>query len=705
MSTIEEKSRSLTLLNLLVFAALLALFLSLSIHQIVNFDIWWHLKTGQYILQNLAVPGSDIYTFTYSGSRWIDHQWLFQVAIHPIYSFMGPDGLIIFQALILGAAFIFIVRAVPGGPPLAVSGIIVMCAIFVCEERFIVRPEIITLLFTAVYIFILKRKSAGLIPFIPLLQIIWVNIHGGFIIGLAILYLYLIGEIIQGLLSRERGTGDRRALKTLASVAVISTAVCLLNPYGIKGAVFPFTALSNMGGRESLYSMSIGELLPPLSWGPMHGKQLLSGAASSIKQLLSANVTHSVFFFRILIFLSALSIVLNLRKLRISSLLVYAAFLYLALSARRNMALFSLAAIPLSVENFAPLWGRLGGKRKTKMAAAAIAAAIVLLTVSRQLPSIISGRYYMKDNITKRFGLGFSPMMYPREAAAFLKNAPPAGRIFNDLASGGLLIWELSPGGKVFVDGRLEVIPVDFYRGYLETISSPEKYFDEVAERYDIQMVILNHRAVGRRLLDFLHRSPLWQPVHFDEIGVVFCRNSAENATFISEHLIDFATTAGDEAIQGEFPYGHFYRGSFFMTIGLHDKAFEEYRKGLRLFPSYAPGYNAMGRIHEERGEIDIARALYRKALEIDPVLFDAHLNLGNLELQNGSIEEALAQYKKALAIKPSSLDATVNLGTALYKTDNVAGAIEQYRKALAIDPASGAAIRNLRIVMDNQYN
>ena len=697
MSPTEKQSRPLTFLNLLVFLSLLALFLSLAVHQIVNFDIWWHLKTGRYILENLAVPRSDIYTFTYSGSRWIDLHWLFQVAVYSLYSLFGPGGLIIFQALILGSAFLFISNASPERPPLALSGLFIMCALFVCEERFLVRPEIFTLLFAAVYIYSLERRSRRLIPLIPLFQIIWVNTSGLFIIGPAILYLHLIGETARVFFCRGRREGGMENLKIVAAVALISTVVCIINPFGTDGLVFPLKLFSRIGGACNIHSVTIGEFQPPLKMGPAAGP--FSRAAVAARCFLSGHVTNSVFFFKILIVISMLSIVFNIRKLKISSLLIYSAFLYLALSARRNMALFSFAAIPFSIENIASFWHNLRGGRKLKTAVHGAAAAIILLTVSWEVPAIISGRYYMRDNLTKRFGLGLSPMMCPLKAAGFVKDASVGGHLFNDLASGGLLIWNLYPRRKIFIDGRLEVMPDDFYRMYLDIIKRPEDNFADTAARYDIQMVILNHRAVGARLPNYLYDSPLWEPVYFDEVGVVFCLNSAKNALFIKEHMVDFSVPLEDGAVQGDFPYGHFYRGNFLMAIGLHGPAFEEYRKGLRLYPAYGPGYNALGRIYEERGEIDEARRLYQRALEIDRDLFDAHLNLGNLELQNGAPGKSLGHYRSALSINPTSLDASVNMGTALARVNDIPGAIRQYKKAILIDPASEAAARNLRIV------
>ena len=694
-------SRYWKFLNLLVFLALLVLFLSLSVHQIVNFDIWWHLKTGRYILENLSVPRSDIYTFTYPGSRWIDLHWGFQAAVYAVYSVAGPDGLILFQVLVLGTAFLLACGAPSRRPPLAVSAPFIMFALFVCEERFIVRPGMITLLFTALYLYGLGRRSRRLISFFPLFQIIWVNTGGLFILGLVILYLHLAGEAVQALLFRGQREDGWGHLRLVCAVSLLSTAACLINPFGLEGLTFPLKLFSRIGGARNLYSMTIGEFQQPIPWLPAAGPGLLPKATAAARSLLRADVTHSVFFFKVLCAASLACFVLNVRRARISSMLIYAAFLYLALSARRNMAVFSLAALAVSIENLYFLWEALRRRRGLERGLRLAAGAVVLLAVSWRVPAILSGAYYVEDNTTKRFGPGFSRMMYPVGAAEFAAAAPIEGNIFNDLSSGGLLAWKLYPRKKIFIDGRLEVMPEDFYRRYLEVIDSPGENFAACASQYDIQLVVINHRAVGKRLLTYLHESPLWQPVYFDEIGIVFCRAGERNSSFIDDHLVDFSGPFDDAPLQGGFPYGRFYRGNFLMTIGLHEPALREYREGLSIFPSYAPGYSAMGKMYEEEGRIDRARSLYGRALEIDPRLFEARLNMGNLELSSGFPAAARAQYLRALAINPFSVDAHVNMGTALYRTGDGAGAIQQYERALALDPSCEAAVRNLRIVAE----
>lgn len=128
------------------------------IKRIICFDIWWHLETGKWILHNHSIPHEGLFSYTFAAHEWIDFEWLFQVIVYQIYSALGPSGLIVFKALIIAALVFFLyknIHLLSGGKGWIVAFFLVV-GLNVMSQRFMVRPQIIFLLFLCLYFYILN---------------------------------------------------------------------------------------------------------------------------------------------------------------------------------------------------------------------------------------------------------------------------------------------------------------------------------------------------------------------------------------------------------------------------------------------------------------------------------------------------------------------------------------------------------------------
>src|SRR5262245_18700319 len=135
-----SKSRS----NFLLLIILAAVVIS-SFFKIADLDFWWHLKTGQLILQQKSFPHQDIYSFTAFGHEYIDHEWLFQVLQYLVYDSLGPAGIILFKTLILVFIYWLSTRfLLKNRAPHAVAAGVLLLSIAGARARFIERPEIFT---------------------------------------------------------------------------------------------------------------------------------------------------------------------------------------------------------------------------------------------------------------------------------------------------------------------------------------------------------------------------------------------------------------------------------------------------------------------------------------------------------------------------------------------------------------------------------
>ncbi len=236
-------SRVTALVVLLAPVLLLASFL---FHQIFNNDIWWHLKTGELILTGHGITGTDPYSLANQGKDWINFEWLSQVVLYLVHSASGPEGLVVFSALILAAAYFL---AGQGGYskryPIISAGILLL-AVLASSERYLVRPEIFTMLFAGLYFCILhcyRNHSGRMIYLLPIAQVLWENMHGGTLLGIGIVGAYVVG---QGLLLWKRAPENWRrgpldtepmswsAYKPLLLVLGLVILASMLNPWGLK---------------------------------------------------------------------------------------------------------------------------------------------------------------------------------------------------------------------------------------------------------------------------------------------------------------------------------------------------------------------------------------------------------------------------------------------------------------------------------------
>src|SRR5258707_669229 len=155
-------------------------------------DLWWHLRTGQLILQNHSVFHTDPFSFTRYGQPWINHEWLSDVLIFSLYRDAGWAGLINGFAVVIAGIFFLAFLRCPNKPYIA--SVLTLLAALASAPLCAARPQMFSLLLISVFLFLLERSSERpwLLGWIPALMMLWVNLHGGFIAGLALMGLFIL---------------------------------------------------------------------------------------------------------------------------------------------------------------------------------------------------------------------------------------------------------------------------------------------------------------------------------------------------------------------------------------------------------------------------------------------------------------------------------------------------------------------------------
>ena len=239
----------------------------LGCQELASSDIWWHVRSGQWILEHRSAPGLDPFTFTSSDLLWVDMTWLFQVMLAVVFAAGGVRSIVLVTAAMYAAVMIIVSALRDRRWPSWLFAGCWLPALALMSIRFVPRPEVFSVLGMAAYLSILRRVDSNprLAWILPLIQVIWVNAHGVFVLGPIILAAYLAERLVA---PPEPEPGEKAGMKRppekrwwahVGAAAALVVVACLVNPYGLRGALFPFDIFPKITAWGGLYKASISE--------------------------------------------------------------------------------------------------------------------------------------------------------------------------------------------------------------------------------------------------------------------------------------------------------------------------------------------------------------------------------------------------------------------------------------------------------------
>ncbi len=467
----------------LLLAALFVTVLAYCVTPVYSENIFWHLRNGEDILDSLTIRLEDPFTWTMRGCEWIQQEWLAEVFFALGWRAGGALGLTLVKTIAVLSAVGFAVGAsLRRGATPAATALVSVLWLSAAQARWFERPHIFTDLFFALYLFILSKRpslSRSLALFIPL-QILWVNTHAGFLLGVFLLALPS-ADLMAGRRIREAMTW----LLVPAS-ALLASGV---HPNGFRSILYLPGFLS-----EPVFRQSIREWWSPFD--PRFGSLLLPS---------------------ILVTLTLGGIVLLLaahrrgRRLPPSSLLLLAALTIASLFAARNaeiLALASIATIPLLLAR--PDW---------RIPAALLCAAALV-------PPVFGPPREFGPN--REFGLGMEWDIYPVGLADFIEENGLYGRVFNTNEISGYLEYRFGERLPLYMDGRCLLYPERFYSEYLLLAQAPDSLSAwlqlSILERRDIEIALYDWPEQKGSTANLLAEHPGWTPVYWDRLTVAYAR-------------------------------------------------------------------------------------------------------------------------------------------------------------------------------------
>ena len=477
---------------LLLGMATLLLVCSVAVPLFPSADLWWHLRSGQYIIETHGVPRTDPFSFSAAGTRWIAHEWLSEVVLYAFYRCGKFIGLGAALAISVGAAF-WLATWRPKHGILLRAGAAAIAAWSV-RSVLSVRPGDFTLLLVAVYIWLLRRHqetgSTKPLAFLPLLMLLWVNLHGGYVLGLVVILLFTVGTVLNVFGGqRECHEGYRQARRF--GLALLSCVLVVpLNPNGLRMYSYPLETL-----HSSLKASAILEW-QPLDLG-MPAFRLFEGIAVATLLLLAV----------------------DRKRTRATELMLFIPFALLALRAMRNISPCALVCAGL-LGNHLPIgsWSWLKRLQLRGSLCAALAVAAVVGTLCISVWQVKAAAWRLE---------WFERARYPKGAVEFLQKQGLRGPIFNSYQYGGYLIWRLYPASRVYVDGRADLYGYEFLAHYSYMYWGIEPLQPEL-DRLGVNILVLDRFSYLAMLSPQIKTH--WKKAYEDTITDVFVRSEGASS-------------------------------------------------------------------------------------------------------------------------------------------------------------------------------
>jgi hypothetical protein len=473
-------------------------------------DTGWHIRTGEWILQNHRVPRADIFSFTRAGKPWFAWEWLSDVLMATVHRSGGLAGIVLVSLLLLSATSVCVYKSTVAESGQRLMAIVVTSlAMAASTIHWLARPHLITPLLAAIFCQVLNRverdRKPGVLLTLPLLTIVWVNLHAGFFVGIILLCTYGIGTAAEELAHGAKHAAWVRGRKYLLTAGTCAMA-SLLNPYGYRLHVHVTQFLG-----ASFYLQHVSEF-----------------------QSIDFH-SFTAAYFETMLVLAIAAALWHSGSERFVHVMLLVSWSHLALFSARNIPIFAVVTAPSIglamrewLERAGSLWPTLWmckvtrnledvetglrtmanrDQRGQKHLAPCVAFVVLALLVAHP------GR-------VKALRAEFDRNRFPVDAVVVLSHlgVRPATRLYSNWQWGGYLIYRLWPSMNVFDDGRTDFYgPAFVEEGLRAWEIAPD--WEHILAQYRVNAALL---PVDSALASVLRERQDWKPVYEDRVAVLF---------------------------------------------------------------------------------------------------------------------------------------------------------------------------------------
>ena len=574
-------------------------------NRVDDLDLWWHLKQGQLIYETHTIPQKDEFAYTTeipesiskigknevattelpsesNNQYWstsIKRNWLSQLIFYLVYLLTGFTGIGILKSAIFVLAYFVLYLAMQRRGAGRLSSFLVLCLIAVIGVDFnYTRPQLFSFLLFPCVLYTLYdfRKGGRSVYFLPPLMLIWSNLHGGFILGVLIIFAFTFAEFLKYLLNNKFGiykfsSLSKQELKTLGIFSIGSGIAGLINPVSYKVFLFPLIQ------ERSLFA-TIEEYHRPMLY-EYHAYWFMLAMVIIFTLILirkrNLDITE--------LFLSVIVILPSLKGIRYIIFFALGTGIFLA---------YSMTYASTRLKEWGPFKKVVNNPKlsgtdlKNYLLLSAVSLSVIILMITGT-----SGKILKLDVGENR---------YPSGAVAFIQKNRISGNMFNPYNWGGYLVWKLYPGYRVFIYGRsLNETAFFHYNQILKAEGGRQTgmpLWKRLLNAYDVNFVLTNAVSSDGNiipLVDALYVSDEWKLIYADGKSMIFLKDVPDNRSVIQKYGLS------KEEIYNEI-------------IG-------ECEQGIKDTPATWGYYETLGYMYVKKNRLNEALEMFQKYLSMNP--------------------------------------------------------------------------------------
>jgi tetratricopeptide (TPR) repeat protein len=572
-------------------------------------DLWYHLNSGRYIIENGSIPKDSFFSFIEPPREWVDYFWLFQVLVYKIYSFSQYYGLVLLRFFVFLAVISIIInfflKGYEGNKPLLYITVVFSLHVLLFLPRYhLIRPHMFTYLFIVIFLYVLEIKPKMVI-LLPILAVIWSNVHGiTYPVMLLIILSYLVEFFYNRIKTKTHITKGKLPF-LIPLILCIMAVYC--TPHGSKLTSIPFvpTGFASLY-IEELQRLSIEDLFSfhIVKWSPTH-----------------LTVFNLLFIIAVLSFVT----VIYRRMARLSHVLMFLGGAVLLTKGNRFMFEFIILSIPIVRNALIAVSSSFTKKAVLKPVSFLLICMVLLLPV-----------LCIKDMFknVSRFPVSFGNL--PHGIASFLNKVDGKGTVLNHPNDGGYLQWMLYPRYKIFMDMEA---PFLFSNEDVFIANSAFKnrlFLQKLIDQYDPSFITVSIKNTFFR--DVMTSFPKYKIIFFDDCEVLYANQNKNPSVVAAYELKTF----------DPFSLAHTSIGSI-KTLNGYESMLKELLKIAEIYPDNGIANQCLAIFHAREGKYDKAIRYVDNIIRNYPESATGYTLKGDILLDMGIFDSAIRNYKMAL--------------------------------------------------------
>ncbi len=469
-------------------------------------DTGYHIRTGEAILQTWRVPSQDPYSFHYPPLKWTAHEWLSELVMAAFFKLYGLTGVVIFFTLLLAVTHWLLYKVLTNrSDDVLLCIVITLLATATSATHWFARPHAFSLLLTLLWCHFLNQFQFGdrrSLVYLPFFMLLWVNLHGGYIIGLILIVMYLAGAIFYFFTKPTvESQHFLHKAQVLFCTLIACIAVCSINPYGFEILWFPIRVTSDRFVMDR------------------------------VSEFLSPNFHEALpFKYMLLVLIGALA--LSRSSLNVIDLSLVILMTYMSLYSARHVSLFAIILAPVLLKTCAGIISsapepflRFYRKRNSNLKS-------IETVVNGYIWPIASVVLIVTIAAAGSLNYRFNDKIFPVAAVEFLQREAITGNMFNNDEFGDYMIFTAWPRYRVFMDGRSDMYGEKYGSDYLK-VANLQPGWREILSKYNITWVIFDTASA---LTAALQDQNDWQPVYSDAVATIFVKKDIEHASLLAKY-------------------------------------------------------------------------------------------------------------------------------------------------------------------------